>query len=224
MCISQHCACSGARRLSSSSAPSSRSPDRSSILGDGGKTLQLYPNNGVGWACTDRDEQADGHSRSCLYESQELAVADEADNHWANADQILAISDVDGPLDTDNDGTIDVAGYPDLLVKEGDLLWLYYGSESLFHDATRAPSSSATAPGPTTTSSPPVTAPATDTSTSSPATRPTENSASTKAPDPPAKASATDHRLRLNQRPPPAAHRLPRRRYRQQGRHLRNGK
>ncbi|HBF83658.1 MAG TPA: hypothetical protein DD420_28160, partial [Streptomyces sp.] len=60
-------------------------------------------------------------------------------NHWANADQILAIGDVDGPLDTDNDGTIDVAGYPDLLVKEGDLLWLYYGSESLFLDATRAP-------------------------------------------------------------------------------------
>ncbi len=109
------------------------------IPGDGGMTLQLYPNNGVGWACTDRDEQADGHSRSCLYESQELTVADEANNHWANADQILAIGDVDGPLDTDNDGTIDVAGYPDLLVKEGNLLWLYYGSESLFLDAARAP-------------------------------------------------------------------------------------
>ncbi|MFE7056086.1 MULTISPECIES: FG-GAP-like repeat-containing protein [Streptomyces] len=109
------------------------------IPGDGGKTLQLYPNNGVGWACTGRDEQAEGHSRSCLYESQELTVADEANNHWADADQILAIGDVDGPLDTDNDGTIDVAGYPDLLVKEGDLLWLYYGSESLFLDATRAP-------------------------------------------------------------------------------------
>ncbi|MFE7517843.1 FG-GAP repeat domain-containing protein [Streptomyces halstedii] len=109
------------------------------IPGDGGKTLQLYPNNGVGWACADRGEQADGHSRSCLYESQELSVADEANNHWANADQILAIGDVDGPLDTDNDGTIDIAGYPDLLVKEGNFLWLYYGSESLYLDATRAP-------------------------------------------------------------------------------------
>ncbi|MFI1592140.1 FG-GAP repeat domain-containing protein [Streptomyces halstedii] len=109
------------------------------IPGDGGKTLQLYPNNGVGWACTDRNEQADGHSRSCLYDSQELSVYDEANNHWANADQILAIGDVDGPLDTDNDGTIDIAGYPDLLVKEGDLLWLYYGSASFYLDATRAP-------------------------------------------------------------------------------------
>lgn len=109
------------------------------IPGDGGKTLQLYPNNGVGWACTERDEQADGHSRSCLYERQELAVSDDANNHWANADQILAIGDVDGPLDVDNDGTIDVAGYPDLLVKEGNLLWLYYGSESFYLDASRAP-------------------------------------------------------------------------------------
>lgn len=109
------------------------------IPGDSGNTLQLYPNNGVGWACTERDEQADGHSRSCLYERQELAVYDDANNHWANADQILAIGDVDGPLDTDGDGTIDIAGYPDLLVKEGNLLWLYYGSESFYLDSTRAP-------------------------------------------------------------------------------------
>ncbi|MEV5687468.1 VCBS repeat-containing protein [Streptomyces sp. NPDC052164] len=109
------------------------------IPGDGGKTLQLYPNNGVGWACTERDEQADGHSRSCLSERQELAVFDDANNHWANADQILAIGDVDGPLDTDNDGTVDIAGYPDLLVKEGNLLWLYYGSKTFYLDAARAP-------------------------------------------------------------------------------------
>ncbi|MFG3406899.1 VCBS repeat-containing protein [Streptomyces sp. NPDC048142] len=109
------------------------------LPGDGGKTLRLYPNNGVGWACTARDEQADGHSRSCLYDRQELAVFEEANNHWANADQILAIGDVDGPLDTDSDGTSDVAGYPDLLVKEGDLLWLYFGSASLYLDDTRAP-------------------------------------------------------------------------------------
>ncbi|PCG81894.1 hypothetical protein CIB93_33010 [Streptomyces sp. WZ.A104] len=109
------------------------------IPGTDGKTLQLYPNNGAGWACTAQNEQADGHSRSCLYERQELAVFDEANNHWANADQILAVGDVDGPLDTDNDGTPDVAGYPDLLVKEGDFLWLYYGSNSFYLDDSRAP-------------------------------------------------------------------------------------
>ncbi|MFD6280616.1 VCBS repeat-containing protein [Streptomyces sp. NPDC060209] len=109
------------------------------IPGDGGNTLQLYPNNGAGWACTERDEQADGYSRSCLYERQELDVYDDVNNHWANAEQVLAIGDVDGPLDTDNDGTIDIAGYPDILVKEGNLLWLYYGSKSFYLDATRAP-------------------------------------------------------------------------------------
>ncbi|MFS0692853.1 FG-GAP repeat domain-containing protein [Streptomyces nitrosporeus] len=109
------------------------------IPGDGGKTLQLYPNNGVGWACTSYDEQADGYSQACLYERQELSVYDEANNHWADADQILAIGDVDGPLDTDNDGIADIAGYPDLLVKEGDLLWLYYGSESFYLDSSQAP-------------------------------------------------------------------------------------
>ncbi|WP_274031968.1 VCBS repeat-containing protein [Streptomyces sp. MMBL 11-1] len=109
------------------------------IPGDGGKSLHLYPNNGAGWACTALDEQADGHSRSCQYDRQELDVFDPANNHWKNADQILAIGDVDGPLDTDNDGTVDVAGYPDLLVKEGNLIWLYFGSEFFFLDADRAP-------------------------------------------------------------------------------------
>ncbi|WP_405432494.1 hypothetical protein [Streptomyces anulatus] len=101
--------------------------------------VQVHPNNGVGWACTAQDEQADGHSRSCLYERQTLDVFDPANNHWKNADQILAIGDVDGPLDTDNDGAPDVAGYPDLLVKEGDFLWLYYGSKSFYLDASQAP-------------------------------------------------------------------------------------
>lgn len=109
------------------------------IPGDGGKSLHLYPNNGVGWACTARNEQADGHSRACQYDRRELRVADPANDHWENADQILAIGDVDGPLDTNNDGIIDVDGYPDLLVKEGDFLWLYFGSNSLYLDTTRAP-------------------------------------------------------------------------------------
>ncbi|SNB89345.1 hypothetical protein SAMN02745831_05636 [Streptomyces sp. PgraA7] len=109
------------------------------VPGEEGKTLQLYPNNGVGWACSARDEQADGHSRSCQYDRQELAVFDEANNHWEKADQILAIGDVDGPVDTDGDGTMDIAGYPDLLVKEGNFLWLYFGSASFYLDDARAP-------------------------------------------------------------------------------------
>ncbi|MFF8505603.1 VCBS repeat-containing protein [Streptomyces anulatus] len=109
------------------------------IPGEEGKTLQLYPNNGAGWGCSARDEQADGHSRACQYDRQELAVFDDANNHWANADQILAIGDVDGPLDTDGDGTADVPGYPDLLVKEGNFLWLYFGSASFYLDDSQAP-------------------------------------------------------------------------------------
>ncbi|MCA1217255.1 FG-GAP repeat domain-containing protein [Streptomyces sp. 8L] len=103
------------------------------------KTLAVFPNNGIGYACTARDEQADGQSQSCLTDEQPLDVYDPADNHWANADQILAVGDVDGPLDTDGDGTIDVPGHTDLLVKTGDLLWLYYGSDTLYLDETRPP-------------------------------------------------------------------------------------
>lgn len=109
------------------------------VPGDGGKTLQVFPNNGVGWACTARDEQADGQSRACQYDQQELDVYDDVDNHWTDADQILSIGDVDGPLDTDGDGTPDVPGHTDLLVKEGGLLWLYYGSDTFYLDETRPP-------------------------------------------------------------------------------------
>lgn len=109
------------------------------IPGADGKNLSLFPNNGLGFACTARDEQADGASKACTYDQQALDVYDPANNHWANADQILAIGDVDGPLDTDGDGTTDVPGFPDLLVKEGQRLWLYYGSQSLYMDESRAP-------------------------------------------------------------------------------------
>ncbi|MEV8454688.1 FG-GAP-like repeat-containing protein [Streptomyces sp. NPDC052095] len=109
------------------------------LPGDEGKSLFLFPNNGLGFACTNRDEQTDGEAPSCQYDAQELLVANEENNHWANADQILAIGDVDGPLDIDGDGTADVPGFPDLLVKEGNLLWLYFGSESFYLDQSRAP-------------------------------------------------------------------------------------
>ncbi|MFF7205329.1 VCBS repeat-containing protein [Streptomyces sp. NPDC008141] len=110
------------------------------IPGEGGKkTLHVFPNNGLGFACSTADEQADGTSQPCLYNEQELDVYDPSNNHWADADQILAIGDVDGPLDTDGDGTIDVEGHTDLLVKEGNLLWLYYGSDTFYLDENRTP-------------------------------------------------------------------------------------
>ena len=103
----------------------------------GSKALQLYPNNGYGYACTTPGEQAD--TGTCTTGRQELSVYDPADNHWTDADQIIAIGDVDGPLDVDGDGTADVPGFPDLLVKEGNLLWLYYGAASYYLDETYEP-------------------------------------------------------------------------------------
>jgi hypothetical protein len=107
--------------------------------GDDGKTIDVFPNNGVGFACTARDEQADGQSASCLQDERQLDVFDPADNHFSDAAQILGIGDVDGPLDTDGDGTMDVPGHADLLVKEGDQLWLYFGADSGYLDDARPP-------------------------------------------------------------------------------------
>lgn len=82
--------------------------------------LWIHPNNGYGFACTS--------CRTGDYQRHELTVADEANNHWKDgARQILAIGDMDGPLDTDGDGQPDTPGAPDLLVNDGDFLWLYYG-------------------------------------------------------------------------------------------------
>ncbi|MFG2511779.1 hypothetical protein [Streptomyces sp. NPDC048584] len=96
----------------------------------GVKRLWLYPNNGFGYACSACENGP---------EQQELTTYDPANNHWSNADQILAIGDVDGPLDADGDGTPDIPGYPDLLVKEGDLLWLFFGAPDNHLDSNREP-------------------------------------------------------------------------------------
>ncbi|WP_405895235.1 FG-GAP-like repeat-containing protein (plasmid) [Streptomyces sp. NBC_01527] len=101
---------------------------------DGLKDLYVYPNNGLGYACTALGEEADGASQACTYERQPLTVYNPDNNHWTNADQVLAIGDVDGPLDTDADGTPDVPGHTDLLVKEGNHLWLYYGWDTMYLD------------------------------------------------------------------------------------------
>ncbi|MGC9411200.1 VCBS repeat-containing protein [Streptomyces sp. DZ1-3] len=105
----------------------------------GSKTLQLHPNNGYGYACTTTGEEAPTGNGACPTGRQELAVYDPANSHWKNATQIIAVGDVDGPLDVDNDGTMDVPGFPDLLVKEGNLLWLYYGASSYHLDEITEP-------------------------------------------------------------------------------------
>ncbi|WP_109036420.1 FG-GAP repeat domain-containing protein [Streptomyces rubrogriseus] len=105
----------------------------------GSKTLQLYPNNGYGFACSTTGEADPAGSGTCSVGHQELTVYDPANKHWESADQVIAIGDVDGPLDVDNDGTADVPGYPDLLVKDGDHLWLYYGAYSYRLDETAEP-------------------------------------------------------------------------------------
>ncbi|MEW1723354.1 VCBS repeat-containing protein [Streptomyces sp. NPDC093109] len=85
--------------------------------------LWVHPNDGTG-AVVPADQR-------------ELRVWDRENDHWQGADQILAIGDVDGPLDIDGDGVIgpdDRPGFPDLLVKQGDQLWLYFGSASGYLD------------------------------------------------------------------------------------------
>jgi hypothetical protein len=98
----------------------------------GSDRLWIHPNNGYGFACT-ACTQEDGGAR------QELTVTDDANDHWQNADQILAIGDVDGAFDYDGDGTPDTPGHPDLLVKQGDQLWLYYATDSNRLDVEKEP-------------------------------------------------------------------------------------
>ncbi|MFJ3235825.1 FG-GAP-like repeat-containing protein [Streptomyces sp. NPDC086787] len=92
--------------------------------------LWIHPNNGSGYACSSCSGDDD---------QRELTVYDPGNNHWKDADEILAIGDVDGPLDVDNDGVNDIPGYPDLLVRQGDLLWLYFGAPDNRLDTDRDP-------------------------------------------------------------------------------------
>ncbi|MDW8805671.1 FG-GAP-like repeat-containing protein [Streptomyces scabiei] len=93
--------------------------------------LWIHPNSGYGFACTDCSGD--------LHDSQELTLYDPANNHWQQASEILTIGDVDGPLDVDDDGTPDIPGHPDLLVRNGDLLWLYFGAPDSRLDSDREP-------------------------------------------------------------------------------------
>ncbi|MFJ3975970.1 FG-GAP repeat domain-containing protein [Streptomyces sp. NPDC090021] len=106
----------------------------------GSRQIQVFPNNGYGHACTAFGETAEGGD--CADERRDLQVYEEPNNHFKNADQILAVGDVDGPTDLDGDGTIgewDLPSYPDLLVKEGDHLWLYFGHASGYLDEYAEP-------------------------------------------------------------------------------------
>ncbi|WP_233416247.1 FG-GAP-like repeat-containing protein [Streptomyces sp. N35] len=106
----------------------------------GSRQLHIYPNNGFGHSCTDHEEEASGSM--CADKRRDLSVYDEANDHFKDADQILAVGDVDGPTDLDSDGAIgewDLPSFPDLLVKEGDHLWLYYGHLGGFLDEYAAP-------------------------------------------------------------------------------------
>ncbi|MEU7063115.1 FG-GAP-like repeat-containing protein [Streptomyces sp. NPDC046161] len=89
------------------------------------KNLYVYPNRGDG------DLEAADANRI------ELQVANsDVDDHWSNADQVVAIASVN---DDNNDGKTDDADQPDLLVKTGDQLWLYLGSAVGFLDAVSEP-------------------------------------------------------------------------------------
>ncbi|MCX4691797.1 DNRLRE domain-containing protein [Streptomyces sp. NBC_01408] len=76
--------------------------------GDGGRKLWVYPNTGLGAVDT--------------LNRFDLSVLDEANAHWADADQVTSAGDLDGD------------GAPELLVRQGAQLWLYYGSASGYVD------------------------------------------------------------------------------------------
>ncbi|WP_236241089.1 VCBS repeat-containing protein [Streptomyces sp. CC228A] len=93
--------------------------------------LWLYENDGSGGVCA---------TNCAAHPRQELSVYDPGNNHWENGvKQILAIGDLDGPLDVDADGTPDIPGFPDLLVNDGTHLWLYYGAPDNRLDSGRDP-------------------------------------------------------------------------------------
>ncbi|MBB1243751.1 VCBS repeat-containing protein [Streptomyces durbertensis] len=89
------------------------------VAGETRDALIVHPNDGRGHLDEDRFE---------------LKVYEDENRHWEGAGGILAIGDVDGPLDTDGDGTPDVPGHPDLLVRKGGQLWLYFGAPSGYLD------------------------------------------------------------------------------------------
>ncbi|MFJ6441995.1 VCBS repeat-containing protein [Streptomyces sp. NPDC091649] len=98
---------------------------------DGANRLWMHPNNGAGYACSACENGP---------ERQELTVYDPANDHWSGGvKQILAVGDVDGGMDTDGDGTEDIPGFSDLIVNDGEYIWLYYGAPDYRLDSHRDP-------------------------------------------------------------------------------------
>ncbi|MEH0582990.1 FG-GAP-like repeat-containing protein [Streptomyces sp. B21-106] len=91
------------------------------------KRLWTYPNNGSGVISDDYTEL----TVSCPVVNEELGcMGDETwtgDDHWHNAEQIIAAGDLNG----------DTA--PDLLVKQGKFLWAYYGNRAAYSLDVREP-------------------------------------------------------------------------------------
>jgi hypothetical protein len=92
------------------------------------KRLWAYPNNGGGVIGLDRTEL----TVSCPAPNEELGCFGEdgwtGDDHWHNAEQIVAPGDMNGD------------GHPDLLAKQGKQLWAYYGNRNtLMLDSGRLP-------------------------------------------------------------------------------------
>jgi hypothetical protein len=84
--------------------------------------INVYPNNGAGAAATrDQSPGVQELTLGCPVARPEDGCA-AGNDHWQNAQQIVAPGDVNGD------------GAPDLLVKEGTLLWLYYGTHTMILD------------------------------------------------------------------------------------------
>ncbi|WP_424210776.1 FG-GAP-like repeat-containing protein [Streptomyces sp. BI20] len=97
----------------------------------GSRVLDVLPNNGYGHACSAYGEEAAGGA--CDRERIRLEVFEEENDHFRDADQILAIGDVDGAVE---DGA---PAHPDLVVKSKNQLWLYFGHPSGYLDYDRPP-------------------------------------------------------------------------------------
>ncbi|MCX4990968.1 MULTISPECIES: FG-GAP-like repeat-containing protein [unclassified Streptomyces] len=91
------------------------------------KRLWTYPNNGSGVIGDDYTEL----TVSCPVVNEDLGcIGDDkwtGDDHWHNAEQIVAAGDLNG----------DTA--PDLLVKQGKFLWAYYGNRAAYSLDVREP-------------------------------------------------------------------------------------
>ncbi|MBZ6473893.1 FG-GAP-like repeat-containing protein [Streptomyces griseocarneus] len=94
--------------------------------------LWVYPNNGLGIATVDYNDGKRQLQVACADKTpgsdDDPAGCATGDDHWRDADQVIAPGDINGD------------GKPDLLVKEGKLLWAYYGDRaSKFLDKVELP-------------------------------------------------------------------------------------